>query len=344
MVENVDHCDILLGVKEVPIEKLIPNKTYLFFSHTIKEQPYNQKLLRAILEKKIRLIDYECLTDENGKRIIAFGRYAGIVGAYNAIWASGKRYNLYHLRRAHECYDLEDLKHEYAKVKLPPIKIALTGGGRVSKGAMEVLLGMGIHKVSPSAFISERFDKPVFTQLNARDYNRRKDGDVFSREEFYAHPELYESDFERFSEHADVLIAGAYWDPQAPALFHREDVLTRSFNIKVIGDITCDIKGSIPSTLRPSTIDDPLYDYDPSSDSEAAAMSDEANITMMAVDNLPCELPRDASRDFGDELLNNVLPYLVQEDTRDIIARATITDSGKLTEGYSYLQNYADGK
>ena len=344
LTDDISECDILLGVKEVPVNELIPDKTYFFFSHTIKKQAYNRDLLRAILEKNIRLIDYECLTDVSGRRLIAFGRYAGIVGAYNGILTYGKRYNLFNLKRARDCFDLEELKSEYQKAKLPKIKIALTGGGRVSKGAMEVLNGMGIGRVSPEAFLKERFEGPVYTQLNARDYNDRTGGTPFIRSEFYQKPETYRSSFLPFAKVADILIAGAYWDPRAPVLFTREDILKRDFAIKVVGDITCDIEGSIPSTKKPATIDDPIYDYNPSEDKVETALSDEANITVMAVDNLPGELPRDASRDFGYELVNRVLPNLLYQDKDDIIKRATITEEGKLTDRYSYLQGFVDGK
>lgn len=344
IVESVDDCDIILGVKEVPIEKLIPHKTHFFFSHTIKKQAYNRKLLKAILDKKIKLIDWETLTNENGNRIIAFGRWAGIVGAYNGLWTYGKRYNLFNLRRAHECFDYEDLKNEYNKIELPNIKIALTGGGRVTKGAMEVLLGAGISQVTPHEFLTQRFDEPVFTQLNSRDYNKRKDGAEFHRNEFYANPELYDGDFLKYAKVTDVLIACAFWDPAAPVLFHREDIIKDDFDIRIIADITCDIEGSIPSTKRSSTIDDPIYDYNPSDDEVEQALTDEGNITVMAVDNLPCELPRDASESFGNELVNNVIPHLLGGDERGIIQRATITDAGHLTERYGYLQNYVDGK
>lgn len=344
VVESLDDCDIILGVKEVPIDQLIPGKTYLFFSHTIKKQPYNRDLLKNILDKNIRLIDYEVLTNGNGKRIIAFGRWAGIVGAYNGIWTFGKRYNLFHIRRAHECFDLEDLKTEYRKVQLPSVKIVVTGGGRVAKGAMEVLHGMNIKKVTPQALLSREFNEPVFSQLNSRDYNKKKDDGVFDRIDFYQNPSLYESDFLKYTQVADLLIASAYWDPHAPVLFHREDVLRGDFKTTVIADITCDIEGSIPSTKKSSTIDDPIYDYNPSNDKVEEALSDEANITMMAVDNLPCELPRDASESFGKELLTNVLPELLGGDNQGIIHRATITQDGKLTEEYSYLQNYVLGK
>ncbi len=344
VVDNIVDCEIILGVKEVPIPDLIPEKTYFFFSHTIKKQPYNRQLLIEILNKKIRMIDYETLTDTTGKRIIAFGRWAGIVGAYNGILTYGKRYNLFHLRSAHECFDLEDLKSEYKKVKLPPIKIILTGGGRVAKGAMEVLFGLGIRRVSPREFLDERFDYPVFTQLNTRDYNRKKDGGAFSRTEFYSYPEHYESDFLKYAKKGDLLIASAFWDPRAPVLFERTDIVKDDFKINVIADITCDIEGSIPSTKKPSTIEDPVYDYNPSDNQVENPFTDEGNITVMAVDNLPCELPRDASESFGNELVHNVLPELLGDDAREIIKKATLTMDGHLTEKFKYLQDYVDGK
>ncbi len=343
VTRDVSDCDILVGVKEVPVKNLIENKTYFFFSHTIKEQAYNRDLLRTILKKKIRLIDYEVLTNSNGIRIVAFGRYAGLVGAYNAVLTYGKRYNLFHLRPAHTCFDLEDLKTEYGKVKLPAVKIALTGGGRVAKGAMEVLNGMRIRKVTPAVFLNERFQEPVYTQLNSRDYNQTRDGSEFSRTEFYRNPQNFEGDFLKYARKADLLIAGAYWAPHAPVLFTRQDAVKPDFKIRVIADITCDIEGSIPSTKQPATIDDPIYDYNPTDDKVEPPLSDEGNITVMAVDNLPCELPRNASEDFGRELIDNVLPHLLGDDPQKIIERATITKDGALTNHYKYLRNYVAG-
>lgn len=344
IVDSLEECDIILGVKEVPIEKLIHEKTHFFFSHTIKKQDYNKDLIRAIIDKKIRLIDWETLKSESGSRIIAFGRWAGIVGAYNGIWTYGKRYNLFHIRRAHECFDLEDLKTEYPKIKLPAIKIAITGGGRVAKGAIEVLLGIGVRKVTPHDFITELFDEPVFTQLNSRDYNKNSSGSEFHRNEFYEHPENFEGDFLKFARVTDLLIASAYWDPAAPVLFDRQDATKADFDIRVIADITCDIEGSIPTTKKPSTVDDPIYDYNPTDDTVEQEFSDEGNITMMAVDNLPCELPRDASNSFGNELIENVLPHLLGDDSQAIIKNATITENGTLTQRFKYLQDYVDGK
>jgi alanine dehydrogenase len=344
VVDNILECDILFGVKEVPIIELMDEKTYMFFSHTTKEQPYNRELLREILRKNIRLIDYEKLTDKKGNRLIAFGRYAGIVGAYNGIWAYGKRQRLFNLRRAYTCRNLDDLKTEYAKAELPPVKIVITGSGRAGKGAVEVLFGMGIRKVGPEEFLNEEFDSSVYTQLSSSDYNSRKDGKEFERVDFHTNPTEYKSDFLKFAHKADILIASAFWDPHAPKLFAQEDILSPDFKIKVIADITCDIEGSIPSTKRPSTIVDPLYDYNPKSGLEEKALSSESNITVMAIDNLPCELPVDASYDFGKQLIANVIPPLIGKDDEGVIKRSTITQNGHLTDEFQYLDDYVKGK
>lgn len=344
VVEELEDCDILFGIKEVPIKELIPHKTYFFFSHTIKEQPHNRKLLQTILQKRIKLVDYECLTDLAGNRLIAFGRYAGVVGAYNGILSYGLKYNLFDLRRARDCYDMADLKAEFSKVKLPRIKIVVTGGGRVANGAMEVLDGMHIKKVTPQALLEEEFDRPVYAQLRSGDYHRRKTDGGFDANEFYAHPQIYESTFLDYAQKTDILIAAAFWDPAAPVLFTREDMQHKNFKIRIIADITCDIEGSIPSTKRPSTIDDPVYDYNPWEDKVALPFSDRKFVSVMAVDNLPCELPRNASKDFGHDIMKKVLPLLLKEDKEQAIQRATIAENGALTPPYQYLQDYVDGK
>lgn len=341
--EDIQDCDILVGVKEVPIANLIANKTYFFFSHTIKKQTYNQKLLRAIVDKNIRLIDYECLVNADGQRIIAFGRYAGIVGAYNAIWTYGKRTFLFDLKRAKDCFDLAALKQEFAKVQLPPAKIILTGGGRVAKGAMEVLDGMNVKRVTPIDFLNKSYSYPVYAQLDNEDYHFRKDGESFDLQDFYVHPENYKGDFLKYAHKADILIAAAYWHPKAPVLFKEEDMRREDFSIKVIADITCDIEGSIPSTKKPSTIDDPVYDYCPEKGTLESAFSSHKHINVMAIDNLPCELPRDSSRDFGRMFIDGVLPALLGDDSEKIIENATICKNGKLTQKFAYLQDYLDG-
>jgi alanine dehydrogenase len=338
--EDVSDCDILLGVKEVPIPELVPEKTYFFFSHTIKEQPYNRQLLKDILKKKITLIDYEALTDQDGRRIVAFGRYAGIVGAYNGLLTYGLKHDLFKLRRAHECFDLEDLKSEYKKIALPPIKIVITGGGRVAHGAMEVLDSVGIRKVSPEEVLTGQFTEPVYAQLHSHHYNTHVAQPSSTDADFHAHPEDFRPNFLGYARQADLLIAGAYWDPRAPVLFTKEDLQDEKFKIKVIADITCDIEGSIPTTIRSTTIDKPFYDFDPHSLSEVTAFSGADNITVMAIDNLPNELPRNASEDFGRELINNVLPLFVEGDAEGVLERATISKDGELTSRYKYLESY----
>lgn len=341
VVEDISGCDILMGIKEVPVATLIPHKTYLFFSHTTKKQPQNRSLLQAILDKNIRLIDYERLTDAKGRRIVAFGRFAGIVGAYNALYYYGKKYHLYDLRRAKDCYNLLDLKKEYKKIKLPPVKIALTGGGRVAKGAMEVLDSVGVRKIGSEEYLRKNFNEPVYTQLGIWDYNRKKDGAPFTKQEFYKFPERFGPGFLPFTRLTDIFIAGAYWDSRAPVLFHREDMLRDDFRIRVIADIACDIEGPIPAVKKISTIDNPVYDYDPQQDIVFdQPFLDKNLVSIMAVDNLPSELPKDASRAFGEKLVKYVLPDLLGEDAEGIIKRATVTEKGQLTEDYQYLQDY----
>lgn len=339
-VGDVSSCDILMGIKEVPIKNLLEGKTYLFFSHTMKKQPYNKGLLQEVIKKKIRLIDYEALKDSQGNRLVAFGRFAGIVGAYNGLWVYGNRFKKFSLRRAHECYDINDLKLELRKVKLPPVKIVLTGAGRVAKGAMETLDTAGIRKVSPSDFLSLTFDEPVYVQLSSSDYHYRKDGGHFNRDEFHKNPELYNADFVKYTKVADILMAGAFWNPKAPALFSSHDMKASDFKIKIVADITCDMDGSIPCTKKPSTIPNPIYDFNPNSESVQEALSDERFITVMAVDNLPCELPRSASEEFGRDLIDKILKPLLEGDREGIIERGTIAKGGQLTAGFSYLQDY----
>ncbi len=340
VVSEITDCDILMGIKEVQIPDLIANKTYLFFSHTLKKQPYNKKLLQEVLRLNIRLIDYEALRDSQGNRLVAFGRFAGIVGAYNGILTYGKRFGLFALRRAFECFDINDLKLELRKAKLPPIKIALTGAGRVAKGAMETLDTAGIRKVSPAEYLTRTFKEPVYVQLGSADYHKRKEGGHFNRDEFHKEPTRYVSTFPEFTKVTDLLLAGAFWNPLAPRLFEPTDMCAPDFRIKVIADITCDIDGSVPSTKRATSIADPLYDYNPTSDSLHPPLSNPDFITVMAIDNLPCELPRSASEEFGRDLIDRILRPLLIEDPEGVIARGTIAENGKLTSHFAYLSDY----
>lgn len=344
MSEDLSDCDIIMGVKEVNIEDLIPNKKFLFFSHTIKKQPYNRDLLRAIVDKKIQLIDYEVLKDTSNRRIIGFGRYAGIVGCYNGFLTFGNKHGLYELKRANQCRDRKEVEEELKKVKLPNnAKIILTGFGRVGHGAREIMAQLPVKEVDPEAFVSQDFDGPVFTHLDVEDYYARRDGGEFNKSEFFSDPTPYKSTFSRFLSHADMYITCHYWSDQADFIITRDDLKQSDVRLSVVADISCDIDCAVACTIRPSKISDPVYGYNPQTESEDDFMKNGV-IAVMAVDNLPCELPLDASEDFGNELIKEVMPSLLGEDKDKIIARASETSlEGGLTEYFSYLEGYLAG-
>ncbi len=345
MTEDLSDCDILMGVKEVPKAQLVSDKIYFFFSHTIKEQVYNRSLLQKILAENIQLLDYEVLTDEKGKRLIAFGVFAGMVGAHNALWTFSQRTKSFDFPRMKDMYDYNAAKELYKQTKFPAVKIALTGSGRVGSGAAQVLRDMGIKGVKPADFLKETYDHPVFTILNCYDYAAAKDGRPFVKSEFYESPKEFKSIFQPYTEVADIMINGIYWDNDAPAFFTVKDMQSDKFNIKVIADVTCDIApiSSIPSTLFASTIADPIFGFDPNKN-EAVEPHGKGIIDMMTIDNLPNELPRDASLSFGQQFLDKIAPELADFDTSDIIRRASVTKGGKLGECFDYLKDYAAGK
>lgn len=344
LVDDLSSCDVIMGVKEVNIDDLIPNKKFLFFSHTIKKQPYNRKLLQAILDKKIQLIDYEVLKNKDNKRIIGFGRYAGIVGAYNGMIALGKKYNLFELKPAHECHDRKEMEKELQKIVFPKnFKIVVTGHGRVGYGAREILELLPLLEVGPEEFLNKEFDEPVFTHLEAEDYYAPKDGSMFDKAAFYSNPETYKSVFSKFSKRADMYIPCHYWNSKSPYILTQDDLNDTSNRLKVIADISCDVAGPIASTIRSSKIGDAFYGYNPETGLECDWKESDA-IMVMAVDNLPCELPRDASEDFGNELMKNVFPHLFGDDPDDIIGRGSETNlKGELTENFAYLRDYVEG-
>jgi len=343
VTDDISSAEVLLGVKEVPIYALIPDKKYFFFSHTIKKQPYNRDLLRAVLDKNIELYDHEVITNTKGIRLVAFGRYAGIVGAYNGIRTYGLKSKTFTLPRAQELSDQKNLILELKKVTLPPIKIVLTGKGRVSNGAKEMLDGMGLKETEPDVFLNQTFDEAVYCQIDVLDYNKRKDGRVIDMYDFFDHPEDYESDFLRFAKVSDVYITGHFYASGAPYIFTRQDAKSNDFKIKVVADISCDIDGPVASTLRASTIADPVYGYDPINEREVDYTTPGA-IAVMAVDNLPNELPRDASLGFSESFVEHVIPAFFNGDKDGILDRARMTQKGKLTHRFQYLEDYVRGK
>jgi len=343
VASNMQDCDVLLGVKEVPTEDLIPNKKYFFFSHTIKKQSYNRKLLQAILNKNIELYDHEIITNENGQRLVAFGRYAGIVGSYNGFRAYGLKFGIFNLPKAETLKDQQDLIVELQKIKLPNIKILLTGRGRVGNGAKEMLDAMKLKKVTVLDYLEKTFNEPVYCRIDASEYNKRKDDVRGNKQDFFANPDAYKSNFFRFAKVTDFYIAGHFYEQGAPYLYTREDVKRPDFKIKVVADVSCDIDGPVATTIRPSTIAEPIYGYNPKTGLETDFKQPDA-IAVMAVDNLPCELPRDASVGFGDAFLKNVIPAFFNGDENGVLERARMTKNGKLTKRYAYLQDYVDGK
>lgn len=341
---DMTDCDVLFGVKEIPVDALIPNKKYFFFSHTIKKQSHNRKLLQAILDKNIELYDHETIVDANNKRLIGFGRYAGIVGAYNGFRGFGIKYDLFTLPKAETLHGKDDLIARLKRQTLPNIKIVLTGHGKVGMGAKEILDGIKIKQVNVVDFLSKKYSEPVYTQIDVLDYNKRIDGTPSTdNHDFYKHPELYTSDFERFSKVADIFMAGHFHGNGAPDILTRDMLNAADCKIKVVADISCDVDGPIACTVKASTIADPFYGYLPFENKEVP-YTHPGSVLVMAVDNLPCELPKDASEGFGEMFMEHVIPAFFNGDKDGILQRAKITENGKLTERFQYLQDYVDGQ
>ena len=344
IVDDLLNCDVIIGVKEVNLEDLIPGKTFMFFSHTFKKQSYNRVLLAEILKKNIRLIDYEVIKNERNIRLIGFGRYAGIVGCYNGFRTYGLKHNLYQLKPANECADRTEVEAELQKIRLPNnFKMVLTGFGRVGHGAREIMDLLPIKEVKPNEYLGGDFNTPVYTHLEVEHYFEKKDGTEFIRNEFFNKPELYDRGFQKYVPETDMYIPCHYWSSRSPKILTQDDLLKDNNRISVVADISCDIADPIASTLRPSKVANPIYGYDPSSGKEVDYMDKNA-IAVMAVDNLPCELPKDASEDFGNELIKHVLPALIGDDSKKIIERASQTDlNGNLMPDFAYLEDYVKG-
>ncbi|MFN0030632.1 MAG: NAD(P)-dependent oxidoreductase [Flavobacteriales bacterium] len=342
--EDLSDCDLLMGVKEVPMEMLIENKTYMFFSHTIKKQPHNAKLMRALLDKKIRMVDYETLKGADNKRLIGFGRYAGIVGAYEGFRAFGLKHSLYELKSPSACADRKEMEQEMQKIVLPEhMKIVVTGFGRVGHGAEEILKQLPIKRVDEEDYFSQKFDHPVYVHLDTHEYYVKREFGGFDKKDFYNNPEKYISTLAENVRKADLYIACHLWAGGNPVLLTHEDLQHPEWRCHVIADVSCDTNGPIASTIRASKIDNPIYGYHRHEMKECDWRVKDA-ISVMAIDNLPCELPKDASEDFGSELINSVLPLFFHGDPDHIIWKATETTlAGELTPHFEYLHDYAQG-
>lgn len=343
VTDDVSDCDVLFGVKEVPVENLIPDKAYFFFSHTIKKQPYNQKLLKAILEKNIDLYDHETIVDSHNRRLIGFGKYAGMVGVYNGIRAFGIKFELFKLPKAETLSGKEALIAHLKRITLPPLKFVITGTGKVGSGAQEILKAIKVKEITVDNYLTKNYTQPVYVQLDVLEYNKRIDGQILDFVDFTTHPEAYVSDFEKFTKVTDIYIAGHFYGNGAPMILTREMLNAKDCKIRVVADVSCDVNGPIACTLRSSTIAEPIYGYWPAENKEVDVFHPAA-IVVMAVDNLPCEIPKDASEGFGEQFMEHVIPAFFNGDKDGILERAKITEKGKLTPRFSYLQDYADGK
>ena len=342
--KDISEADVMLGVKEVPMDALIPNKKYFFFSHTIKKQPYNQELLKTILNKNIQLFDHETIVRESGARLIGFGRYAGLVGAYNGFRALGLRDGVFNLPKVENLADLDEVRAELNKITLPNIKIVLSGTGKVAQGAREILEQLKIKEVSDTVYLTSNFTEPVYCLIDVMEYNRRIDGKAGDKFEFFEDPSGYESNFMPYAKVSDLFIAGHFYGNGAPYLFTRDDAKLDDFKINLIADISCDVDGPVASNIRASTIANPFYGYDPISETEKEFKTPNT-ITMMTVDNLPCELPKDASEGFGDMFLEHVIPSFFNQDKDQVLERARMTnENGGLTQRFGYLEDYAKGE
>ena len=339
VLADISFADILLGIKEVPVSQLIANKTYLFFSHTKKSQPYNQKLFHAMMNKKITLIDYECLEHEDGQRLIGFGFFAGIVGAHNGIMAYGNRTKAFHLGRVKDVKDYMELVHTYFGLKLPNIKIAVTGTGRVAHGILEIMNLLDVQQVEPEDYISRTYAYPVYVNLKGANLYIHKHTGKYNREDFHSHPQNYNCLFNQYLNHTHILMNGIYWEQGIPPLFTLDDLKDDNYALTTIADITDDAHGSVPINLGDASSEDPVYGVDINTLQKTIPYLSNS-IDIMAVGNLPNELPRDASRFFGEQLIKYVLPDLIEEGN-DIIRKATMLEKGKLTSHYNYLNQYA---
>lgn len=338
VVEDISQCNVLLGIKEVPIDVLIANKTYLFFSHTKKLQPYNQLLIQAIASKNITLIDYECLEHEDGTRIIGFGFFAGIVGAHNGMLAYGKRSGSYTLQPVHTVNSFQKLIHTYFGLKVPTIKIAVTGSGRVAHGVLEIMNLLGIHEVEPEDYINKMYTYPVYVHLKGAHLYTHKLTGKYNRDDFHKNPTAYTCIFKPYMQQTDILINGVYWDKNVPRLFEWEDIQAPTFKMNTIADITDDFNGSVPCNLGDSTIDNPVYGVDKNTFKKTVPYFKNV-VDIMAVGNLPNELPRDASRYFGEQMIKYILNDIRLGGSKTI-ENATIIQEGKLTPHFAYMKDY----
>ena len=368
--------DVILGVKEMPLNYFKPHKTYVFFSHTIKGQPYNMPLLRNMMESKINLIDYERIVDAHGRRLIFFGRFAGLAGMINSLWSLGQRLQrkgmetpFLNIKQTHNYDSLEEAKAAVSAVgqeiacnglpeKMAPVVVGITGYGNVSKGAQEILGLLPVIEISPAELENLKQQENIPSNViykvvfEEKHLSRPKEpGKKFDLQEYYQHPERFEGVFEQYLPHLTVLMNCMYWDDRYPRIVTKDELeilwKNKDLRLEVIGDVTCDPDGSVEITHKGTAIEDPVFVYHPETRKPVMGFDGEG-VLVMAVDILPSELPREASQAFSDALIK-FLPGLLGADFEvpfeqlqvpDPLKKAMILYHGELTPDYQYLKQY----
>ncbi len=376
IVDEVTDSQVVLGVKEMPIGYFKEGKAYIFFSHTIKGQSYNMPLLKNMMDSKITLIDYEKIADESGKRLIFFGRFAGLAGMINSLWSLGQRWNVQGLencflkiKQTHKYNSLVEAKAVIKEVgdfiaenglpqSVSPLVVGITGYGNVANGAKEILDLLPIEEISPDELIELKnrkdiSNKKVYVVVFKEEHLSKplEEGKDFDLQEYYNHPERFESQFEQYIPHMTILMNCMYWDDNYPRIVTKEYLkgLFADGNPKlsVVGDVTCDPDGSIECTHKGTEIEDPVFVYNPATGEPTMGFNGDG-LLIMAVDILPSELPRESSQTFSDALIG-FMPKIASADYNnsfedlDIpaeIKRATILHKGELTPDYKYLEEY----
>lgn len=377
IAEDLHKCSVIFGVKEIPLPFFESDKTYVFFSHVIKGQPYNMPMLKRMMELKCNLIEYEKIIDEQGKRLIFFGKYAGFAGMINSFWALGLRMKDYgylstllKIKQAHHYHSLKEAREDVSAIgqriaekgipnELLPFVIGFTGYGNVSQGAQEICGLLPVKEISPEKLLDLRYRSKLPNNIiykvvfHEEDLVEHIGGESFDLHDYYTNPQNYRSVFEKYIPHLSMLINCIYWDHRYPRLITK-DYLKKLYSkgrpkLSVIGDISCDVEGSVECTLKPASIDDPIYVYN--TDEEKITMGHEGEgMLIMAVDILPAELPRDASTGFGDVLVNFVKPIAdadFEDSFEDLdlpksIKKGLILHRGELTPDFKYLEAFLD--
>lgn len=377
VTEDLQSCDFIFAVKEVPADLLMPNKVYTYFSHTIKGQSYNMPMLQKLLDLNCTLIDYELVVDEKGRRLLFFGNYAGMAGMIDTFWALGQRLSeegfktpFINIDPAHNYFDLNAAKEAIANIgdeirgkglpePLCPMVFGFAGYGNVSQGAQEIFDLLPHQSITVQDLLTDKLEnlseKNILYKVVFKEEDMvvpKEKGKVFDLQEYYKFPERYVSKFKDYIPFLTVLMNCIYWDPKYPRLVTKEamrELFQRSDTprLRNIGDISCDVRGAIECTVKCTTLDHPVFVYDPQNDAAIDGVKGSGPV-ILAIDHLPCELPRESSTFFSN-LLKPFVPRIVKADYSKpfeeldldpVIKNAVIAYQGELIPRFAYLEKY----